>query len=64
MQHQTYHVSYTNGKTPFTVNSNAEEAIRKLEEITKPLLKCFEDKKTELNPSSIVTWGFGATFIF
>ena len=50
MPHQTYLASYTDDKTPYTVNSNAEEAIRKLEETAKPLLKWFKDKKMKLNP--------------
>ena len=36
---QTYFASYVDNNTPYTVNENAEEVIRTLKEITKPLLK-------------------------
>ena len=46
----TYFASYADDKTPYTVNENAKEVIRTLEQISKPLLIWFKDNKMKLNP--------------
>ena len=45
----TYFASYADDNTPYTVNENAEEVIRTLEQISKPLLQWFKDNKMKLN---------------
>ena len=49
LQH-TYFASYADDNTLYTVNENAIEVIRTLEQICKPLLKWFKDNKMKLNP--------------
>ena len=50
MPDYTYFASYADYNTPYTLNENAEEVTRTLEQISKPLLKWFEDNKMKLNP--------------
>ena len=50
MLEHTYFASYADDNTPYTVNENAEEVIRTLEQISKPLLQWFKDNKMKLNP--------------
>ena len=49
MLDHTYFASYADDKTPYTVNENAEEVIRTLEQISKPLLQWCKDNKMKLN---------------
>ena len=46
----TYFASCADDNTPYTVNENAEEVIRTLEQISKPLLQWFKENKMKLNP--------------
>ena len=50
MLDQTNFASYADDNTPYTKKENAEEVIRTLEEVAKPLLKWFKDNKMKLNP--------------
>ena len=50
MLDHTYFASYADDSTPYTRNKNAEEVIRTLEQIFKPLLQWFKDNKMKLNP--------------
>ena len=50
MLEHTYFASYADDNTPYTANENAEEVIRTLEQISKPLLQWVKDKKIKLNP--------------
>ena len=50
MLDHTYFASYADDNTPYTRNKNAEEVIRTLEQIFKPLLQWFKDNKMKLNP--------------
>ena len=50
MLDHTYFASYTDDNTPYTVNENAEEVTRTLEQISKTFLQWFKDNKTKLNP--------------
>ena len=50
MLDHTYFASYADDSSPYTVNQNAEEVIRTLKEISKPLLKWFRGNKMKLNP--------------
>ena len=50
MLEHTYFASYADDNTLYTVNENAIEVIRTLEQICKPLLKWFKDNKMKLNP--------------
>ena len=45
----TYFASYADVNTPYTVNENAAEVIRDLEQIFKLLLKWFKDNKVKSN---------------
>ena len=45
MLDHTYFASYGDDNTPYTVNENAEEVIRTLEQISKPVLQWFKDNK-------------------
>ena len=45
----TYFASYADVNTPYTVNENAAEVIRALEQIFKRLLKWFKDNKVKSN---------------
>ena len=47
----TYVASYANDSTRYTVNENAGEVIRTLEQISRPLLQWFKDNKIKLNPN-------------
>ena len=49
MLEHTYFASYADGNTPYIVNKNAEEVIRTLERISKPLLLWYKDNKMHLN---------------
>ena len=49
MLDHNYFASYADDNTPYTVNENAEEVIRTLEQISKPLLQWFKDNKMKLN---------------
>ena len=50
MLDHTYFTSYAADHTTYTVNKNAEEVIRALEQISKLLLQRFIDYKMKLNP--------------
>ena len=50
MLNHTYFASYADDNTPYTVNENAEELIRTLEQNFKLLLRWFKDNKMKLNP--------------
>ena len=50
MLDHTYSASYADDNTPCTVKENAEEVIRTLEQLSKPLLQWFKDNKMKLNP--------------
>ena len=50
MPEQANFSSYADDITPYTIKENAEEVIRTLEEVGKPLLKWFQDNKMKLNP--------------
>ena len=47
----TYVASYANDSTRYTVNEDAGEVIRTLEQISRPLLQWFKDNKIKLNPN-------------
>ena len=49
MLDHTYFASYADDNTPYTVNEIFEEVIRDLEQISRPLLKWFEENKMKLN---------------
>ena len=50
MLDHTYFASYGDDSKPYAVNENAEEVIRTLGQISKPLLQWFKDTKMKLNP--------------